>query len=338
MELETSAWYNASFFFATGAVSEWVTDESGAFVSVNDTFNSEAGIIALKGMQKLLKSPVYNSSSNAADFSAAIPSAVLISGTWAVSDVKAALGDNFGATDLPSFTVDGVEYHLGSFSGNKLMGVKPQTDANKAALLQKLALYLTNEKCQTERFELKGWGPSNLAAQQLDAVKSDIALAALNAQNAYATPQGQIHGSWWNIALAYATSAKEATTDAELQAALDSYKQAIDALFALDTSGLIFVGAWNGWNNTDDAMRMEKDNETFTITVEVPESDYMGGRIVTPGEWDNDKGVTAVTVGVELIQPADAEGNPDNNIIFLAAGTYEVSYNATTGEISIVQK
>jgi arabinogalactan oligomer/maltooligosaccharide transport system substrate-binding protein len=83
---------------------------------------------------------------------------------------------------------------------------------------------------------------------------------------------------------------------------------------------------------------MEKDNETFTITVEVPESDYMGGRIVTPGEWDNDKGVTAVTVGVELIQPADAEGNPDNNIIFLAAGTYEVSYNATTGEISIVQK
>ena len=107
MELETSAWYNASFFFAAGAVSEWVTDESGAFVSVNDTFNSEAGIIALKGMQKLLKSSVYNSSSNAADFSAAIPSAVLISGTWAVSDVKAALGDNFGATDLPSFTVDG---------------------------------------------------------------------------------------------------------------------------------------------------------------------------------------------------------------------------------------
>ncbi len=66
--LDDNAWYTASFFFATGAVSEWQTDESGAFISVNDTFNSEAGIIALKGMQKLLKSKVYNSSSNAADF------------------------------------------------------------------------------------------------------------------------------------------------------------------------------------------------------------------------------------------------------------------------------
>ncbi|NLZ76190.1 MAG: extracellular solute-binding protein [Erysipelotrichia bacterium] len=337
--LDDNAWYTASFFFATGAVSEWQTDESGAFISVNDTFNSEAGIIALKGMQKLLKSKVYNSSSNAADFSAAIPSAVLISGTWSVSDVKAALGDNFGATDLPSFTVDGKTYHLGSFSGNKLMGVKPQTDANKAALLQKLALYLTNEKCQVERFELKGWGPSNLAAQQLDSVKSDVALAALNAQNAYATPQGQIHGSWWSIVNVLPISAKTATTDGELQAALDAYKQAIDALFALDTSGLIFVGQWNNWDNTDDAFRMTKENETFTITVTVTEDlPYFGGRIVTPGEWENDKGVTAVTVGTELIKPADPEENKDNNIIFLEPGTYEVSYNATTGEIAIEKK
>ena len=84
---------------------------------------------------------------------------------------------------------------------------------------------------------------------------------------------------------------------------------------------------------------MTKENETFTITVTVTEDlPYFGGRIVTPGEWENDKGVTAVTVGTELIQPADPEGNKDNNIIFLEPGTYEVSYNATTGEIAIEKK
>jgi len=337
MELETSAWYNASFFFATGCVSEWATDDAGKFTSANDTFNSDAGVIALRGMQKLLHSSCYNSSSSAADFSAAIPSAVLVSGTWASADVQAALGDNYGVTDLPSFTVDGKEYHLGSFNGCKLMGVKPQTDAEKASMLQSLALYLTNEECQLERFDLRGWGPSNLNAQKSDKVVANEALNALIAQNEYATVQGQIHGSWWNIAKSYATAAKQAKADdtAALKAAVESYKSAIDGLFALD--GFIFVGAWNGWNNSDDACKMKLDAETYSITLDVPQSDYMGGRIVANGQWDTDKGVTAITVGADLVAAADATNNPDNNIIFNEAGNYTVSWNQTTGEISIVK-
>ncbi|MBQ1460398.1 MAG: extracellular solute-binding protein, partial [Oscillospiraceae bacterium] len=51
MELQSSAWYLASFFFATGCVSEWTTDDDGAFVDVKDTFNSPEGLIAVKGMK-----------------------------------------------------------------------------------------------------------------------------------------------------------------------------------------------------------------------------------------------------------------------------------------------
>ncbi|MBO7402154.1 MAG: extracellular solute-binding protein, partial [Lachnospiraceae bacterium] len=128
MELTTSAWYNAAFFFATGCTSEWEIDSEGKISGVKDNFNSDNGLIALKGMQKLLKSKAFNSSSAGSDFAAAVPSAVVISGTWATDDAKKALGDNFAATDLPSFTVDGKTYHLGSYSGCKLIGVKPQTD------------------------------------------------------------------------------------------------------------------------------------------------------------------------------------------------------------------
>lgn len=233
MELETSAWYNAAFFFATGCKSNWTTDAKGEFASVDDDFNSDAGVVALKGMQKLLKSKAYNSSSSTSDFAAAVPSAVVISGTWGSSGAKEALGANYAAAKLPSFTVDGKTYQLGSFSGNKLMGCKPSTDAKKNSVLSKLALWLTNEENQLKRFDLVGWGPSNIEAQKDEKVKSDVALAALAAQSPYATPQGQIHGSWWDIAKTYATAAKTATTDNELKDALKSYKDSIDALFSM---------------------------------------------------------------------------------------------------------
>lgn len=270
MELETSAWYNAAFFFATGCVSEWTTDSEANFVSVNDTFNSDAGLVALKGMQKLLKSPSYNSSSDGASFKAAVPSAVVVSGTWAANAAKEALGDNYGVTDLPSFTVDGTSYHLGSFSGNKLLGVKPQTDSKKGAVLQQLALYLSGEECQMERFNQFGWGPSNLNAQATDAVKSDETLVALAAQAPYAIPQGTIHGSWWDLAKVYAVSAKEATTDDELRAALQSYQESINGLFTMSAevkNAFTVIGTVNG-TNWDMDFEMESTTDGIWVTKE----------------------------------------------------------------------
>ena len=274
-EMETSGWYNIAFMFATGCVSEWTTDADANFVSVNDTFNSDNGLIALKGMQKLLKSPAYISSSGADALTAAVPAAVLVSGTWVANDAKTALGDNYGATDLPSFTVDGKSYHLASFSGNKLLGVKPQTDAVKGAVLQKLALYLTGETCQTQRFEQFGWGPSNLAAQATDAVKNDPALSALAAQSAYATPQGNIHGSWWDISKVYAVAAKAATTDDELKAALQAYEDSIQGLFSMSEdvkNAFTVIGTVNG-TNWDMDFAMENNDgvwttvDTFALTA-----------------------------------------------------------------------
>ena len=268
MELETSAWYNAAFFFATGCTSEWTTDQDGIFTSVNDDFNSDKGLIALKGMQKLLKSPAYVSSSKGADFAAAIPSAVVISGTWESSAAKEALGDNYAATDLPSFTVDGKSYHIASYSGNKLMGVKPQLDAKKGAVLHKLALFLTNEACQLERFDLVGWGPSNLAAQGADRVKNDAALSALAAQSPYAIPQGNIHGSWWDIAKVYAVAAKAATTDAELKDALQAYEDSIQGLFSMSDevkNAFTVIGTLADTNwDTDFAMESTADGVWIT--------------------------------------------------------------------------
>ena len=319
-EQQTSAWYLASFFFATGCKSEWTTDDSGEFISVYDTFNSPEGLIAVKGMKKLVDSPFHLSAGGADQFKS--DAAVLVSGTWDYETVKEYLGDNMGVTDLPSFEVDGVEYHLGSFNGCKLMGVKPQVDPVKAAALHKLAQYLTGEQCQMERFEALSWGPSNLVDQASEAVQANPGLAALIAQAPYSVPQGQIHGSWWDIAKVIGEDVKAATDEAGLKQALQNYYDKIDSLFNLDTSALLFVGAWNGWNNADEA-----DTYYFkdgTLTLDVPESDYMGGRIVTPGDWGTDKGFAQVTTGAELIKDL-GEDNPDNNIVFAEPGNYTLT-------------
>jgi len=328
-ELENS-WYIVSFFFATGCVSEWQTDESGKFISVNDNFNSDAGKIAAAGMQKLVTSKCYVNSSATADFDAAVKSAVVVSGTWNYENAKTILGDNFGVADLPSFEVNGTEYHLGNFNGCKLMGVKPQTDAKRAAALNQLAQYLTSETCQLERFNEKGWGPSNLKAQASDAVQAAPHLVALAQQNAYSRPQGQIHGSWWDIAKVIATSLKEG---GEIDTALANYQASMEALFQMSDEVL---KAWtvigtvgdSGWNNdlpmTEQADGTWKSNEAYAMD-ETSEFKVRQGK-----SWSNNYGMD--DAGTPVLDGP----NVTLTKLGVAAGTYYVVFNPTDGTISVV--
>ena len=273
--VEGNGWYTAAFYFATGCTSTWTTDDAGEFTAVQDDFNSEKGLIALRGMQKLLQSPAYVNSAEAKDFGAAIPSAVVVSGVWDSNIAQEILGENYAATDLPSFTVDGQSYHLSSFSGNKLMGVKPQDDAKKAAVCQQLALYLTGEECQVARFEEFGWGPSNLQAQKLDEVVNNAALNALALQSQYATPQGNIHGSWWSAVTNPGVVAKKADSTVEdLQKALDEYKAVLDKLVELTPAqrrAFTVIGSVGGANWDTDFLMTETStdvwlsNDVFTL-------------------------------------------------------------------------
>lgn len=317
-ELEGSAWYTASFFFATGCVSDWTTDNDGAFTDVNDTFNSDKGVIASKGMLKLLSSTCYNNSSQAAGFEAAIPSAVVISGTWDYDTAKSILGDNLGVADLPSFTVDGQTYHLGSYNGCKLLGVKPQVDAKRSAAIHQLAQYMTSESAQLERFNALSWGPANLVAQADDAVKANPGLVALLEQAPYSIPQGQIHGSWWDIAKVIATNVKEGG-EAGIQSALDIYTTSINGLFNMSADELnayTVIGSINGdgWNvdlpMTEQADGTWKSNEAYTMDAGVEFKCRQGK------SWD-------------VAFPAE-------NFIVETAGTYYIVLDPVAGTVSLV--
>ena len=329
-ELENS-WYTVAFFFATGCLSEWQTDNDGKFISVNDNFNSDAGKIAAEGMKKLVTSSCYVNSSATSDFAAAIPSAVVVSGTWNYDNAKSLLGDNMGVAELPSFEVNGKSYHLGSFNGCKLMGVKPQADATRAAVLNLLAQYLTGEACQLERFNAVGWGPSNVAAQGADAVKAAPHLQALMAQNNYSRPQGQIHGSWWDIAKVIATSIKDGMA---IDEALTNYQTSMEALFTMSDEVL---NAWtvigningDGWTIDLEMTKQEdgtwKSNEAYELT-EGTEFKCRQGK-----SWDNNWGVNA-----ETNEPQAGGANITLAVLGVEAGTYYIVLNPETGAISVI--
>ena len=300
-----NAWYTASFFFATGCHSNWTMDAEGNFNAVEDDFNSAAGLAAMKGMKMLAQSSAYDS--NADIFTDA---GVVITGIWNAEAAEEHFGANFGATDLPSFTVDGKSYHLGSYTGNKLMGVKPQTDAKKAAVLSLLAQYLTGEECQNQRYESFQWGPSNLAAQASEAVQSNPSLAALAKQNAYGQPQGQIHGAWWDIAKVLGADAKAATSDADLQTALTEYKAAIDALFSMTEEqknawGVIGGICGTSWD-TDFPMTEGPDGTYTSEVLELKAGEEF--KVRQGASWD-------VNFGVEF---------NGANIVVEADGKYQV--------------
>lgn len=322
METNSSAWYLAGFFFGVGCHSDWKVGEDGkSFVDVDDDFNSDKGLIAAKGIKKLVDSKANLSSSKAEEFSNG--AAIVVTGTWAFNDIKNILGDNLGATDLPSFTVDGKQYHIGSFNGCKLLGVKPQKDAKRQAALHKLAQYLTDYDCQMERFDKLAWGPANKQAQASDAVKANPGLAALFAQNQYSVPQGQIHGSWWDIAKVIADDVKAATDEAGLKTAIENYDAKIKALFSMsedEKNAWTVIGEVKGtsWNEdfpmTEDPAGTWKSNEAFEFAAGAQFKVRQGK------SWD-------VSVG-----------NGGDNFVVETAGTYYVQFvvEGDSGTITLI--
>ena len=297
-----NAWYTASFFFATGCYSNWTMNQDGEFIAVDDTFNTAAGMASMKGMQMLAQSPAYDS--NADIFTDA---GVIITGIWNANAAADHFGENLGATDLPSFTVDGQTYHLGSYTGNKLMGVKPQTDAKKGAVLSLLAQYLTNEENQLKRYDAYQWGPSNLKAQASEAVQANASLAALAKQNAYGQPQGQIHGSWWDIAKLLGAAAKNATSDAELQTALDNYTTTIDGLFQMTEEqknawGVIGSICGTSWD-TDFAMTEVEPGKYLSDVLELKAGEEF--KVRQGASWDVNFGVEFN--GANIVVDADGK-------------------------------
>ena len=114
-----------------------------------------------------------------------------VNGTWRANDADEVWGDNYAACKLPTYTLNGEQVQMASFSGYKLIGVNPHSANVGAAML--LADFVTNEENEELRFKERAQGPSNTNAL---AAASSPALTAVVAQSEYANLQ-RVGGNFW---------------------------------------------------------------------------------------------------------------------------------------------
>ena len=99
---------------------------------------------------------------------------VLFSGTWSAKDVKEALGDNYAATSLPTFTVNGQKKQMKSFAATKAAAYNPNAKNPKAAA--QFAAYLGSTEAQKLHYEMRAIPPTDKSLSDL--TTDDIAAKA----------------------------------------------------------------------------------------------------------------------------------------------------------------
>lgn len=172
----SNSWYVASFFVANGGTMFGDgTDEAAAI-----DFSGDKGTAVTNYLVDLVANPNFLDDANGVGISGLRDGSVsaIFSGAWDCKSVKEALGDNFGAIQLPTITIDGQKKQLMSFAGSKAIGVNSNCEYPQVAVA--LAKYLGGVNAQKAHYELRSVVPCNTELLADAAVQSDALVAAQN--------------------------------------------------------------------------------------------------------------------------------------------------------------
>lgn len=225
----SNAWYLYSFFKGAGLDMHVSEDGVTNVCNWNATDTTITGVQVVEALLAITSNPGFREA-DSDPFVAGIKDGSIIagvSGTWNANAAQEAWGENYAATKLPTFTVNGEQVQMASFAGFKLVGVNPYSANVYEAMM--FAEYMTNEESQISRFEMRGQGPSNLNAAASEKVQAAPAIAALAAQSAYSTVQ-RVGGKYWDPAAALGKILVNGNPDGiDLQTLLDNAVAGITA-------------------------------------------------------------------------------------------------------------
>ena len=193
----SSAWYVYSFFGGTGMTVGLNEDGVTNYCTWNRTDGDINGVDVLEAMNAVSGHRSFLSSNDSGFLEGAENGSVIagISGAWSSGKLTELWGDDLGAAKLPTYTCGGKQVQMASFSGSKLIGVNAYSSERDWA--EKLAEWITSEKNQALRFEMRGQIPSNINAAKADSVSNSPVAAAVMAQAEYSQLQ-RVGERFWN--------------------------------------------------------------------------------------------------------------------------------------------
>ena len=197
----TNTWYLPGFYFAVGGTMFGDGTDGAAGI----TFGGEQGAKATTYVANALASGKLIDDANGAGMDGLRNGTVaaLFSGTWDAKNVAEALGENYGAAQLPTITIDGEQKQMMSFSGSKALAVNPNCKEMKVAYA--LAAWLASPEMQALHYDLRDGGvvPCNTELLASDAFSSNPAAVAQNdtiANTAKLQPSIPEMGAYWSNA------------------------------------------------------------------------------------------------------------------------------------------
>lgn len=198
-----SGWYLYSFFGNTGL--EFGINDDGVtnYCNWNSTEGKIKGVDIARALLDVTQNPGFMAQPDS-EFLAGVASGEVIagiSGVWNAVAIQEAWGADYGACKLPTYTVNGEQVQMASFTGYKMMGVNAYS--KHLGWAHKLADWLTNEQNQTLRFEERSQGPSNKNAAASDAVAAVPAISAVIEQSQYGVLQ-RVGNSYWDACTKFA--------------------------------------------------------------------------------------------------------------------------------------
>ncbi len=225
----SSAWYVYSFFGNTGLEVGLNDDGITNYCTWNQTDGEIRGVDVAQAMLRIAENPGFASCTDEEFLEGVKDETVIagISGVWNSVAVQEVWGANTGAAKLPTYSCNGGQVQMASFSGCKLIGVNAYSAYPEWASI--LAEWITNEENQQLRFEMRGQGPSNIAVADSEAIRQSAAIAALIEQSEFSQLQ-RVGGKFWDPVTKFAQNmAAGNPAGQDLQEQLDEMAEGISA-------------------------------------------------------------------------------------------------------------
>ena len=229
-----NSWYLPAFYTGAGMT---LFGKDSATAKDGVKMDSAAATDVTKYLVDLVKNPNFVVDNDEGAGLAAMQNGTvdaIFSGTWSASDVKKALGDNYAAAQLPSFTTSGGKtYQMKAFYGSKAVAFNPNSKYPQAAA--EFATYLGSTEAQKAHYTMRQIVPTDKSLAST--YKNDPAAVAQNdtiANTSVLQPTIAAMGNFWDPCKTFGTAivngdVNAGNAQAKAQAWLDGYKNIASA-------------------------------------------------------------------------------------------------------------
>ena len=225
----SSAWYVYSFFGNTGLQVGLNNDGITNYCTWNQTDGDIRGIDVAQAMLEIAGSSGFASRTDQEFLNGVKDGSVVagVSGVWNSVAIKETWGENTGVAKLPTYSCNGDQLQMASFSGCKLIGVNAYSKHVEWA--SRLAEWITNEENQRLRFKMRGQGPSNIVVADSAEISQSPEIAALLEQSEFSQLQ-RVGGKFWDPVSKFAGNmAAQNPSGQNLQEQLDEMVEGVCA-------------------------------------------------------------------------------------------------------------